>query len=358
MLQEPEVQIEDNLEDDSSEEVLPFRYSITSYGADYTVDGLVKRIGDGNIYVPTFQRGFVWTLQQASRFVESLLLGLPVPGIFLSKERGTQKLLVIDGQQRLSTLKDFYSGVFRKTRKEFALISVQKKFEGLTYKTLPDEDRRLLDDSILHATIIKQDEPSNDESSIYYIFERINTGGTKLQPQEIRTSIYRGSFCELLKSLNENSAWRSVYGSPSKNMRDQELILRFFALYFNFNSYRAPLKEFLNDYMGANKNLELQSKHQLTKAFEESINLIHECLGKQAFRPDKALNAAVFDAIMIGIAKRLERGDIRDCNTLKTKHQNLLENDSFVTAVTRSTADIERVSRRIKLATEAFADLE
>src|SRR5687767_14799498 len=99
--------IEDALGDDS-EEVLPFRYAITSYGADYPVDGLVKRVGDGDITVPTFQRGFVWNFRQASRFIESLLLGLPVPGIFLSKEPDTQKLLVIDGNQRLHTLRFFY----------------------------------------------------------------------------------------------------------------------------------------------------------------------------------------------------------------------------------------------------------
>ena len=103
------------------QEVAPFKYSITSYGADYPIDGLVKRIRDGSIYIPSFQRGFVWTLPQASRFIESLLLGLPVPGIFLSKDDATQKLLVIDGQQRLLTLSWFYEGVFHATERVFAL---------------------------------------------------------------------------------------------------------------------------------------------------------------------------------------------------------------------------------------------
>src|SRR5258706_14842537 len=101
--------------DDEIEGVLPFTYSITSYGADYPVDGLIKRLGSEAIYVPEFQRGFVWKLPQASRFVESLLLGLPVPGIFLAKDDDTQRLLVIDGQQRLLTLKYFYDGVFAET---------------------------------------------------------------------------------------------------------------------------------------------------------------------------------------------------------------------------------------------------
>ena len=113
--------------DDKAEQtaVTPFKYSITSYGADYPVDALVKRMNEGDIYIPPFQRGFVWTLPQASGFVESLLLGLPVPGIFLAKDEDTQKMLVIDGQQRLRTLQFFCGGIFGPTRKEFALKDVQ-----------------------------------------------------------------------------------------------------------------------------------------------------------------------------------------------------------------------------------------
>ncbi|MEA5508035.1 DUF262 domain-containing protein [Halotia wernerae UHCC 0503] len=113
-------QIQDNLEEEDNE-VIPFRYSITSYGADYPVDSLVKRLEIGSIYIPSLQRRYVWKLEQASRFIESLLLGLPVPGIFLSKEKETQKLLVIDGQQRLRTLQYFYNGVFQPDKKEFVL---------------------------------------------------------------------------------------------------------------------------------------------------------------------------------------------------------------------------------------------
>ena len=132
VIKEAESQIEDNLGDDS-EEIIPLKYSITSYGADYPVDSLVKRIEDGSIFVPSFQRGFVWPLTQASRFVESLLLGLPVPGIFLAKEQETQKLLVIDGQQRLFSLLYFYQGIFAHTSREFSLSGVQSHFRGATY---------------------------------------------------------------------------------------------------------------------------------------------------------------------------------------------------------------------------------
>lgn len=110
------------------DELLPV-YSIASYGADYPVDALVKRIRSGDIYVPTFQREFVWSLKQASRFIESLLLGLPVPGIVLAREVDTNRHLVIDGQQRLISLTSFYNDriKIRGQEKVFSLTGVLRR---------------------------------------------------------------------------------------------------------------------------------------------------------------------------------------------------------------------------------------
>src|SRR4051794_22550132 len=104
---------DDNPVDDETEQdetVAPIQYNISSYGAAYDVEGLVKRLGRNDILVPTFQRNYIWNIREASRFIESLLLGLPVPGIFLVREQLTNKLLVIDGQQRLKTLQFFFDG--------------------------------------------------------------------------------------------------------------------------------------------------------------------------------------------------------------------------------------------------------
>ncbi|MBI4638263.1 MAG: DUF262 domain-containing protein [Candidatus Rokubacteria bacterium] len=341
-------------EEDLSELFTPFQYAITSYGADYPVDGLVKRISAGSIFIPPFQRGYVWTLTQASKFVESLLLGLPVPGIFLSKEEQTQRLMVIDGQQRLRTLEYFYEGIFRPTSREFALQGVQPRFEGATYKHLADEDKRRLDDSILHATIVKQEQPSEDDSSIYYIFERLNTGGLLLHPQEIRAAIYHGPFNDLLKELNQDRAWRSIYGPVSSRMRDQELILRFFALYFRAEHYSRPMKAFLNSYMGANRALRLQDADHLRGVFLPTIDLIAAAIGDRAFKPKRVLNAAVFDAVTVGIARRIERRGQLGADVVANRYNELLTNHLFVGATERSTTDEESVRRRLDVATMFF----
>lgn len=342
--------------DESTDEIVPYRYSITSYGADYPVDSLVSRIDRDVIFIPSFQRSFVWSINQASRFIESLLLGLPVPGVFFSKEPGTGKLLIIDGQQRLKTLQYFYRGIFHNGR-EFALQHVQERFEGKTLRTLEESDRNTLDDSIIHATIVKQDEPSDDESSIYHIFERLNTGGTQLQPQEIRACIFYGPFNELLAELNDTPTWRNVYGPPSKRLKDQELILRFFALFYNLDNYERPMKEFLNDYMGKNKKFALQSKEELKHLFVNTITFISDSLEREAFRPERALNAAAYDGIMVGLARKISSVTLNDKETFKTKYRELIANNVFFNACKTATSDESNVISRINLATRAFSDL-
>src|SRR5262249_53984864 len=158
-----------------------------------------------------------WKKQQADRFIESLLLGLPVPGIFLVKEESGRHL-VLDGHQRLQTLLRFYSNDWEGGA--FALENVQDRFKNRTYVQLEATDRRRLDDSVIHATIVRQDEPSQDQSSIYLVFERLNSGGTSLHPQEIRVALYHGPFADLLTSLNDHASWRALFGRKSRRLKD------------------------------------------------------------------------------------------------------------------------------------------
>ena len=131
-------------ETERDQSVAPVQYNITSFGADYDVEGSVNRLRREDILIPPFQRSYVWSLNEASRFIESLLLGLPVPGVFLARDQLNNKLLVIDGQQRLKSLQFFYDGYFNpqedaKSKRTFRLSKVQKQFEGLSYATLdPD----------------------------------------------------------------------------------------------------------------------------------------------------------------------------------------------------------------------------
>ena len=270
-------------------------FSISSFGVDYPVETLVSRMEKKLFYIPPFQRAFVWSQNQCSRFIESLLLGLPVPGIFLFKEAKSGKHLVIDGQQRLKSLQYFSDGVIN--GKEFVLSGLETKFNGLTYKTLDEADKNRLDDAVIHATVFKQDLPEGEINSVYEVFERINTGGIKLSPQEIRSCICHGNFNNYLHKLNENPEWRVMYGPKSKRLKDVELILRFFAFLEEGDKYESPMKHFLNDFMKERRDFSDQKLKELGDIFTKTVSFVAQALGGRPFRPDRSLNTAVFDSV-------------------------------------------------------------
>lgn len=342
--------------------VATVQYDISSYGADYDVEGLVKRLDRDDILVPTFQRNYVWNIKEASRFIESLLLGLPIPAIFLVREKNSNKLLVIDGQQRLKTLQFFYNGVFNPTGEEgkgqpFKLVSVQPRFEGLTYKTLDERDRIKLNDSIIHAIIVKQESPKDDDTSVYHIFERLNSQGRSLTPQEIRTAIDHGPFIDMVKALNEYENWRNIFGPKNSRLKDQELILRFIALYFEGSNYKRPMNEFLNRFTNDHRdpgNTFIIEAHSL---FKSTIDIVWESIGKNAFRPIGSLNAAVFDSVMVGIARRLHNGPIEHLEKVREAYQELLADAEYFKLISRSTSDESNVDSRLQLSTQRFAEV-
>ena len=351
--------VEDGIEDEAPTEdessTNDVRYEISSYGADYPVDSLVKRISQQDIYIPGFQRGFVWTLPQASRFIESLLIGLPVPAIFLSREVETGRLVVIDGQQRLKSLQYFYGG--RINSREFRLNGVTGEFEGKTYNTLREDDRRRLDDAILHAIIVRQENPQDDESSVYMLFERLNTTSVDLSPQEIRACVYHGPFIDYLEEANTNESWREIFGNPNPRQKDQELLLRFFALYFASDIYKRPMKLFLSDFMGRNRYLKLHDRKKLDSAFKPTVELLNQTVGPKAFRPQRALNTAVTDALLVGVAKRLEQGELHEHGEFKLATLEVLGDDEFRQLYTDDTTSALKINERIRRVFHAIRDI-
>ena len=287
----------------------------------------------------------------------ALLLGLPVPGIFLVKEP-SGVLLVLDGHQRLFTLQSFYGGVINDEVYKLS-DTVQKRFVGRRYKDLDTEDRRRLDDSIIHATVIRQDEPSDDQSSIYTIFERLNTGGVNLQPQEIRVALYHGELVRVLQKLNNNEAWRKLVGPRSSRLKDMEMVLRFFAFLYFAKKYEAPMKIFLNRYMATNRNLGVQSEQELTKIFDLTTQTILEGIGTRAFRPRRAVNAAVVDSVMTGIARRLTVHQlIKDTDGLRAQYEALITDQAYLAATETGTSQPANIATRLSKAEQAFAKVK
>ena len=358
-----ELEEEQNIEDEAAEdeEEAISRYDITSYGIDFDVEGLVKRISRGDIFIPPFQRNFVWKLPESSRLLESLLLGLPVPGIFLAQEPETGKMLVIDGQQRLLSLLFFFNGVFNPVEGEakqrvFRMKKVQPQFEGKTFEQLDSRDRINLENCVIHATVVKQDAPAENDTSIYHIFERLNSGGRKLQPQEIRTAIYHGTFIDSINDLNQHPSWRTIYGRVNERMKDQELIIRYFAMLEGYSNYEAPMKEFINRFVKKHRNGN-DKVEEYSTYFKQCCDIFLDATEAKPFRRDVAINVAFYEAAMVALTEKIKRDGVPDNEFVKTKYEILLADEDFNNAISQSTGNKTGVLKRIERAKEIFMEV-
>ena len=334
-------------------------------GTDFDVEGLVRRLARGDIVVPSFgdpdenletagfQRNFVWRRPQMDRFIESLLLGYPIPGIFFVQQTD-KRYLVLDGHQRLRTLADFYEGIHR--GREFALDTVADRFKGLTYRELSPEQRRTLDNTFLQATIVKTDGSPESLDAVYQVFERLNSGGTQLTPHEIRVALYAGAFIEFLTSLNRQEAWRRLYGPESPRLRDQELVLRIVALYVSPGTYRRPLKKYLNDFAALHRSLDDIDVDTIRERFASAARLLEDGPGPSALRAGSGqVNAALTEAVFVGLLRRLDANGRLDPGAVGRAIEEMHRDKGFETAISRATADEESVRTRLAVSTGAFA---
>jgi uncharacterized protein with ParB-like and HNH nuclease domain len=335
---------------DTEESASP-RLDVEYYGADFPIDVLVKRMEEEDFIIPGFQREYVWKEDEASRFIESLLLGLPTPALFLARDKFSSKYLVIDGQQRLKTLQYFYKESFP-NGKLFKLKGVVNPLNGSTYSNLSPTNRRSLDNAIIHCIIISE---NYDPSGMFYLFERLNTTGTPLNPQEIRNALYHGSFSSLIQDLSKNEAWRSLYGKSDNRSNEQELILRFLALYFDLEGYSGNMVDFLNHFMLRNMNLEVISKDEIKNTFLSSIEFINSCIGSKAFYHKKLFNRVLYESLMILAARELPK-DL-DCTKFKRFHELLVDDEHFWMLSQHSTTSRKNVLSRMIYVKELYRNM-
>lgn len=351
------------LRDEEFEDLIdpePSPVRVTFSTQDLSVDALVKRLNrksmlvpqfrgtDETVKMPGFQRGFVWTKAQMDRFIESLLLGYPIPGIFLVKQ-DDNRMLILDGQQRLITLQQFCD-----ENHGFALRSVGDEFRGLNYSTLPENLRFKLEDSYMQATIVTSDGSPEVDEAIFQIFERLNSGGTQLTPHEIRVALYAGALMTSIEVLNDFEQWRKLFGqAKSKRIRDHELIMRILALYTQSNEYNRPLKAFLNKFAQENRNVEIASDER-GELFRDACTAINAQVGPRAFRrPDSSqVNTAQAEAICVGVMEALRAERLP--KDLQDRIANLLGDEDFVKHTVRATANDDAVQTRLARARAAF----
>jgi hypothetical protein len=220
----------------------------------------------------------------------------------------------------------------------------------------------MLNNSVLRSFVVQQIQPE-DDTSIFQIFERLNTGGVVLQGQEIRNCIYDGTFNEVLcghtnaTRLNKDSNWRKIFGSPSedKRQRDVELILRFFALHYSHKTYKKPMKDFLNKFMKTHRRDSPNELATFCKLFRDTAAAVIKILGEKPFHIHVGLNAAVYDSVFTAFADNLDKlsanySTRRGRSELKVRYEKLLRNKKYISHVSSATTDQDVVSKRLRLA--------
>lgn len=350
-------------------------FNIKPWGADLSFRELIDRYDDDELVKPELQRKYVWDRREASRFIDSILLGLPVPSIFLAQTQD-EKLLIIDGYQRIMTVRDFVRGIFSGDERSFALSKTEKvniRWQGKHFSELTEAEQRRIRNTTIHAIIFaQQKEPQNEDTSLFQVFERINTSGRTLTAQEIRNCVAQGPFNKLLIKLNDNPTWRNLFGLPTPDlrMRDMEFILRFFALssedYKNGTQERLSLRKFLDIYMRKHSALSEVEQANMEERFVESIKAASILFGNSAFhnispsdnnRFVQKFSPTVFDSILIAIDSAIRRGISNPENPTQRKLL-LLQDERYKFVISQETMRRTSINDRINKASNFIFGVE
>lgn len=372
------------------EETSVISYDISVIPNDFNVMTINSLIESGVISMPTFQRNYVWDRKRASRFIESLILGLPIPQIFLYQiERN--KYSIIDGQQRLLTIYFFAKQRFPRSGKRTVLrkifdengkipdniLSDNEIFQDFKlqfakqengephplnnkkYHTLDVAQKSSFDLMPIRCMSIRQNKPE-DNGSIYEIFSRLNTGGLNLSPQEIRGCLYRSDFYKMIYALNSESCWRNMVGKKEEDdkFRDVEVLLRSYALLYDEALYSGSMIRFLNRFSKEAQSFDEEKIEQSKNIFFDFMRVCEDIDKKDFLTKTGSFNVSLFDAVFVTIAERILSDGIENAAITQAAFNELKDDKKFKTAITHSTSHVESVKTRLRLARKYLYGIE
>ncbi len=311
---------------------------IVTEQARYPVKSIKSMLDSGDYLLnPEYQRRKRWNNGKKSRLIESFIMNVPLPPVFLY-EYDYSKYEVMDGLQRLTTIYDFYSG-------SFALESMGywKELEGKKYNELPEEIQKGIDRRYLSSIVLLQEtakSPEEAEELKQIVFERLNSGGEKLTAQETRNALYNGDFNRLCIKLSENNKFKVMWGIPLdddellgneayRKMDDVELVLRFFAYRF-IDILTVTVEDFLDDYLKNANSYSQETLGRLEELFNNTVDTVYGIFGEEAFfspkyerrmtKPQKT----IYDPLMQSIAKHIQSKDqlLKNANVIKSSKYN------------------------------------
>lgn len=343
------------------------RYHAVINQADWTVETIIQQIDKGNIELnPDFQRREAWNTARKSQYIESLILNVPVPQIVLAERKDKRgKFIVIDGKQRLLTLRQFHSSDQIFPRFLLEKLSIRDDLNGISYEMLStdflrEQDHNALQNSTIRTAVIRN---WGDETFLYTVFLRLNTGSVPLSPQELRQALHPGDFVKFVdKYSREYDNLHAVMGltEPDPRMRDAELVIRYYAFRNFLDTYSGNLKPLLDktanhfNKIWENDQLEIQKQRE---DFESAISTTINIFGHNAafrkwngIRYERSLNRAVFDVMMyyfvhedVKRAAELIKFDVEQA------YKDLCEDENFRSSIEGTTKSIDAIYTRLRL---------
>lgn len=340
--------------------VTPEQRKLHTETYDFTVETIVEKLGGDSksIFIPDFQRKYVWSDVQASRLIESLIIQCPIPVIYMNQEPD-ERLSVIDGNQRLTSIR-------RYLRNEFALkgLTAYPELEGLRFFELDPRFQRHIQNRTLRCIVILKDTHPQVK---FDVFERLNTGATKLTPQELRHGLYYGDLMkQAALAVKENNLLSLLEIKDNKRMKAEELVIRFWSMRVDYKKYRKPLSIFINNFADSHRVLSDKEKINYQKSFKAALDTGKNLLGGLLFKifdrnlkVESSFNSALYDAIMIGVSILIENGRLKPLATEEAQHMlaQLIETDeAFRKAISIATSDELQVRYRIEAITKLYGN--
>ncbi|MDT9599630.1 DUF262 domain-containing protein [Sphingosinicella rhizophila] len=319
----------------------------------------LKRLHDaGQLQIqPDFQREVVWEASQQTRFIDSLAKQLPIPSMCISLDYKTDSRQVVDGLQRMSAIIKFLSD--RKWRLS-GLKDVDHRIANKTVEYIEQHNPEIInrvENTVIPVTVLRCDlSKRSHQEYLFTIFHRLNTGGLKLNNQEIRNCIYSGQFNDMLKSVVWSETSMSLFGlSPGRKYRfsNEELFLRILAFNDGYESYKGPLSKFLNEYMSKFRSSSDDLIADKRAILESALSLIYEKM--LAGEPFPRLSRATIEAIFIGVIRNISVLSSMDQKDLYERYIELRSNDAFsIEALKEGLAAPDRVKERLNTAIAIF----
>ncbi|EGQ7796434.1 DUF262 domain-containing protein [Vibrio parahaemolyticus] len=332
---------------------------------DKSVRDLVAMIDEEDIDLdPDYQRNYLWENKKASLLIESILLNIPIPVIYVAENDDSQ-WNVIDGLQRLNSLYRFFKNEFKLSR-----LEVLSELNGLTYHNLPPKAKRMLGNGMFRVVVLLAE--THPEIK-YDVFMRLNTGSVRLNEQELRNCLYRGSFNDFLKKCRFNEKFLACLKLKETHKRfvDAELVLRFLAIRENYDlhscklNYPGRMKTFLNLFMAKHQHLDDEKMEEFEAVFTSCMDNIFNVLGETAFRrPDNdgnhetRINRSLIDVIMLCFSHLTAEQCQQNKDIYRQHVVDLCNNESFLDAITYGTADSKRIATRLELGLKTFGIVE